>query len=107
MLYSNNHKMIKLIIFGIVLAAIIWFAAKRYGENFLLKDYEQEYKTLDRMVHKYHVGPQNYTRIKHKFTIIKKYSCKDEERLDVLSREFKSKYKLFVDKENQTKTKKR
>jgi len=99
--------MIKLIIFGIVLAAIIWLAAKRYGENFPLKDYEQDYRTLDRMVHKYHVNLHNYTRIKHKFIAIKKYSCRDKEKLDVLSREFKSKYKLFVDKENQTKTKKR
>ena len=99
--------MLKLLILGIVLSTIIWFATKRYGENFLLKDYEQEYKTLDRMVHKYHMNQHNYTRIKHKFTAIKKYSCRDRERLDVLNREFKSKYKSFVDKENQTKTEKR
>lgn len=84
--------MIKLLLLGIVLAALIWYFAYRAGVKTLEKDYEREYNDLVHAVNSFHVTPHNFAVIRSRFCAIRKYRCKDRERLSVLMRQFKNKF---------------
>ena len=90
--------MIKLIFFLIglatVCAVILWTVAWLIGASNSESAYINDFNALVRAVREYKVTPRNFTVIENKFTAIEKYRCRDNERLDVLEREFYNKFNL-------------
>lgn len=84
--------MLRLIILGIVLAAIIWTAFNYFGSKAIYKDYETDYNRLVHMVRHWKPTAHNKAIIKHRFTLIRFYNCRDKEQLDVLWREFRKNF---------------
>ena len=75
---------------------IIMFLALRYaGIKGLEKDYEKDYKALERAVRHWKPTPRNYKKIRNMIISIRKYGCRDKERIDVLTAEFHRKYKVY------------
>jgi hypothetical protein len=102
--------MTTLILFGIVLSVLLYWLLWKIGKNKLEKDYDADYEKLVRVVKNYAVTHRNYLIIRKKFALIDKYSCKNEEKLDVLFRgDFKTRFASVIPKRkvNQTKNVKR
>jgi len=90
--------MLKLIVFGIILAVIIYAFAYKAGKKTLQKDYERDYRELYHAVHDFLVTSRNYTVIRKRFTCINRYSCRNKEMLDVLYRQFLNKFESVMPK---------
>lgn len=84
--------MIKLILLAVVLASIIWLGACRAGKKQLEKDYTQDYDKLARDVNDFKVCRRNYIALRRRFAEIRRYACRDKERIDVLNRQFKKRF---------------
>ena len=83
---------LRLLIIGIVLAVIIFIVARHLGSVSLFADYEKEYRELVEQLDK----PITATRakwIRDRFEKLSYYRCRDDERLDVLFRQFIRKYR--------------
>ena len=75
---------------------VIMFLALRYaGIKGLEKDYEKDYKALERAVRHWKTTPRNYNRTRNMIISIRKYGCRDKERIDVLTTEFHRRYVKF------------
>ena len=75
---------------------VIMFLALRYaGIKGLEKDYEKDYKDLERAVRHWKNTPRNYNRTRNMIIKIRKYGCRDKERIDVLTTEFHRRYVKF------------
>jgi len=80
---------LRLLIIGIVLAIII---ARHLGRVLLYADYEKEYRELIEQLDK-PITAKRAKWIRDKFQALYCYRCRDNERLDVLYREFIRKYR--------------
>jgi len=83
---------LKLLIIGIVLAVIIFIVARHLGRVLLYADYEKEYRELVEQLDK-PITAKRAKWIRDKFQALYCYRCRDNERLDVLYREFIRKYR--------------
>lgn len=83
---------LKLLIIGIVLAIIIFIVARHLGRVLLYADYEKEYRELVEQLDK-PITAKRAKWIRDKFQALYCYRCRDNERLDVLYREFIRKYR--------------
>jgi hypothetical protein len=83
---------LRLLIFGIVLAIIIFVIARHLGRVLLYADYEKEYRELVEQLDK-PITAKRAKWIRDKFQALYCYRCRDNERLDVLYREFIRKYR--------------
>jgi len=83
---------LKLLIIGIVLAVIIFIVARHLGRILLYADYEKEYRELVEQLDK-PITAKRAKWIRDKFQALYCYRCRDNERLDVLYREFIRKYR--------------
>ena len=84
--------MLKLLILGIVLAAIIYAAFRYYGSKAIYKDYEVDYARLVHMVRTWKPTAHNKAIIKQRFALIRFYGCRDKDKLNDLYREFRKKF---------------
>jgi len=83
---------LRLLIIGIVLAVIIFIVARHLGRILLYADYEKEYRELVEQLDK-PITAKRAKWIRDKFQALYCYRCRDNERLDVLYREFIRKYR--------------
>jgi len=83
---------LRLLIFGIVLAIIIFVIARHLGRVLLYADYEKEYRELVEQLDK-PITAKRAKWIRDKFQALYCYRYRDNERLDVLYREFIRKYR--------------
>jgi len=83
---------LRLLIIGIVLAVIIFIVARHLGRVLLYADYEKEYRELNEQLDK-PITAKRAKWIRDKFQALYCYRCRDNERLDVLFREFIRKYR--------------
>jgi len=83
---------LRLLIIGIVLAVIIFIVARHLGRVLLYADYEKEYRELVEQLDK-PITAKRAKWIRDKFQALYCYRCRDNERLDVLYREFIRKYR--------------
>jgi len=83
---------LRLLIIGIVLAVIIFIIARHLGRVLLYADYEKEYRELVEQLDK-PITAKRAKWIRDKFQALYCYRCRDNERLDVLYREFIRKYR--------------
>ena len=86
----------KLLLFGIGMSVIICLVIRAIGKREIRKDYDRDFAKLEQMVKQYKVNEHNFAVIENKFTIIYHYRCRDNERLDVLEREFYFKFKRIL-----------
>ena len=84
--------MTKLLLFALALSVIIYCCLYAIGTRNIKKDYEKDYKALERAVRGWKHTPRNYERIRNMIISIRKYGCRDKERIDVLTAEFHRKY---------------
>jgi hypothetical protein len=77
-------------LFGMFLFVMAWVI----GTSQAKADYKKDYERLLMYVRKSIVNPISYKFIREKFTDIKRYKCRDEEKLSVLEAEF---YRRFED----------
>ena len=82
-------------IYATVVIVIMFLALRYAGIKGLEKDYEKDYKALERAVRHWKNTPRNYTRIRNMIIKIRKYGCRDKERIDVLTTEFHRRYVKF------------
>ena len=88
---------IKLLLFALALSVIIYCCLYAVGTKCIKKDYEKDYKALERAVRHWKNTPRNYTRTRNMIIKIRKYGCRDKERIDVLTTEFHRRYnKKFI-----------
>ena len=87
----------KLLLFALALSVIIYCCLYAVGTKCIKKDYEKDYKALERAVRHWKNTPRNYTRTRNMIIKIRKYGCRDKERIDVLTTEFHRRYnKKFI-----------
>ena len=85
----------KLLLFALALSVIIYCCLYAVGTKCIKKDYEKDYKALERAVRHWKNTPRNYKRIRNMIISIRKYGCRDKERIDVLTTEFHRRYVKF------------
>lgn len=89
------NTMTKLLLFALALSVIIYYCLYAVGTKCIKKDYEKDYKALERAVRGWKRTPRNYKRIRNMIIAIRKYGCRDKERIDVLTTEFHRRYVKF------------
>ena len=79
---------------GLLLALplIVAIVIREIGRRALLKDYEEEYDKLEELVKNSPTYMEFYERIRDGFIRIKKYKCRDKEKIDVLERQFHNRF---------------
>ena len=87
---------LKLLLFGLALSVIIYCCLYAIGTKCIKKDYEKDYKDLERAVRHWKTTPRNYERIRNMIIKIRKYGCRDKERIDVLTTEFHRRYESII-----------
>jgi len=83
---------LRLLIIGIVLTLIIFVIVRHLGRVLLYADYEKDYRELVEQLRK-PITAKRAKWIRDKFQALYCYRCRDNERLDVLYREFIRKYR--------------
>ena len=86
---------LRLLIFGIVLVIILFLIIRHLGRVLLYADYEKEYRELIEQLDK-PITAKRAKWIRDKFQALYCYRCRDNERLDVLFREYVRKYKKMA-----------
>jgi len=79
---------------GLLLALpfVVAIVIREIGRRALLKDYEKEYDKLEKLVKNSPTYMEFYERIRDGFIRIKKYKCRDKEKIDVLERQFHNRF---------------
>lgn len=69
------------------------------GRRTLQRDYDREYAELERLVKnkRFPTYMETYNLIRDRFIRIKKYKCRDKEKIDVLERQFFKRFSGEVD----------
>jgi hypothetical protein len=77
----------------IVLPFILAIVINEAGRRTLQRDYDREYAELEKLVKEGPVNEKSYEEIRNFFIRIKKYKCRNKEKLSVLENQF---HKDFV-----------
>ena len=79
---------------GLLLALpfVVAIVIREIGRRALLKDYEEEYDKLEELVKNSPTYMAYYEKIRDGFIRIKKYKCRDKEKIDVLERQFHNRF---------------
>lgn len=86
----------------IVLPFILAIVINEAGRRTLQRDYDAEYAHLEYLVNHAPTYMEYYDDIRNRFIKIKKYKCRDKEKLDVLERKFHRRFSWqpYSDKSN-------
>ena len=88
------------ILLSVVLAGIIYGFLSRLGKRGLLNDYEATYESLKRIIENCPVSLINKVRIEMGFNELTRYSCRNDEKIDILYRQYKRKFDEIMKNEN-------
>lgn len=80
------------ILFIVTTAGIVYGYLWRLGTRGLRKDYERTYQDLKRYIENCKVSQLNSVRIEIGFNELTRYRCRNDEKIDVLYRQYKRKF---------------
>ena len=85
-----------LLIFAVAMVTILWFFAKWIGGDQLWKDYCASYDRLKIAIENWEITYESYIVILDSFAQLRKFSCRDDEKIQILEQSFLKRFERFV-----------